>query len=151
MDNATHDEELSLKRSIKVYPAFDKRNPDSKKNYGVGSATVQFAVVGKEGVVSYSVFSGWYLPHIEKEWKTNGTFSRGVRHMSAGCNYHSRVPQYEGHTPIKNCTLLDGDACYCDGTSITNDLWLVLLEGGDEELFDELEIRYNQHFRQDGV
>ena len=56
-----------LERIIKFAPAFDKRDPDPKKNYGTHGVELKMVVKGSKGAVQFVLFTNWQLPHVTKE------------------------------------------------------------------------------------
>lgn len=55
-----------MKREILFKPAWDKTNPDPKKDYGVSCLTILFHVVGTKGVVEFELSTNWYQEHVMK-------------------------------------------------------------------------------------
>jgi hypothetical protein len=56
-----------LERITEFAPAFDKRDPDPKKNYGIHGVDLRMVLKGEEGAVQFVLFTGWMLPHVAKE------------------------------------------------------------------------------------
>jgi hypothetical protein len=59
-------ENKKLERIIEFTPAFDKRDPNPKKNYGVHGVELRFVVKGEAGAVQFLIFTNWHLPHVQK-------------------------------------------------------------------------------------
>jgi hypothetical protein len=59
--------EERFRKEITFSPAFDKRDPDPQKNYGVHGVEMRWLLHGPDGVVQFLVFTGWNLPHVTKE------------------------------------------------------------------------------------
>lgn len=127
-------------REIKFRPAFDRRDPDPRKNYGIHGMEICFVLQGPEGGITYTIYTHWMLPHVQKELdaKHSELFRSPV---SAGLDGHWKVPQYEGQPPMKNCQLTGGD-CYCDGTALTDDVFQLLVREGEEAVWKLMESRY---------
>jgi hypothetical protein len=132
--------ENELKRSVEVYPAYDKRDSDPKKNYGIGSATLKFLLSGPKGTIQFAILTGWHLPHVEKELKRKG---HTVEPMGLDLGYHAHTQQYEGQEVMKgDCEYLGGP-CYYDGTSLgAETLFQTLLEKGMEAVWAKMQERY---------
>ena len=56
-----------MKRIVKFYPAWDRTDPDPKKNYGVRDIDLRFLVVGKDKAVEFQLSTNWYLEHVMKK------------------------------------------------------------------------------------
>lgn len=103
-----------LERITEWEPAFDKRNPDPKKNYGIHGATMRWVLKGPKGAIQFVVYTNWMLPHVTKE-QIKRSYKRAMERgekgfalemetfwqpMAADWGYHSRVPMYEGQEPM---------------------------------------------------
>jgi hypothetical protein len=95
--------EKRLKHLILGRGAFDERNPDPEKDYGIGGLKLCFAVVGARGAVELEVLTKWYLPHImeERMEKDSSMDLFMERTQPIGTIYfHSRKPQHEDSQPV---------------------------------------------------
>jgi len=130
-----------MEKIIKFYPAFDKRNPDPKKNYGIGTVIILFVLKGKEGAVQFKMHTGWYLPGIEKIDKP----------QAWDLGYHSYSPMYDGQPVIQdNCEWLDDKPCYYDGSTLNAKPILdILIREGCESVWRELKNYYKSIFGKD--
>lgn len=54
-------------KSLELIPAFDKRDPDPQRNYGVGCSMLGFVLKGPKGAVRWAMFTGLNLPHVVGE------------------------------------------------------------------------------------
>lgn len=141
-----------MERRIEFRPAFDRRDSDPKKDYGVHGVDLAFYLVGDEGVVQFVLFTNWHLPHVQQERDEAAASDAGFLHlmchpMPADLGYHSRVPRYEGQTAMSGgCRLLNGP-CYYDGSSLNAQrVYEILLEKGDAGVWAELEDYYREIF-----
>lgn len=131
----------TFERIIRIIPAFDKRNPDPSKNYGIGSVRMLFVLKGDKGAVTFSCSTGMYLPqqvaeHGSKPW-------RGWQPMGFGVWYCSPHPTHEHQSPREACEWLDGKPCYGGGSCLASDeVMPVLLNEGDEGVWRKLEEFY---------
>jgi hypothetical protein len=160
-----------LEREIRFRPAYDKRDPDPKKNYGIHGVEMCWYLKGAAGTVQFIVFTNWHLPHVAKETDTRilkeaqmgvelkeyssmATAPRKLDRCSLHCSYHptpadlgfhSKVEMYEGQKQMMdNCEMiLGGGPCYYDGSGMqAEELFKLLVEQGDEAVWQEMEARY---------
>lgn len=96
---------LPLERITLFRPAFDKRNLDPKKNYGIGSVVCVMILKGKKGAVHFTFSTGILLPKTIDEYIKDGKAhyeSHSFGHyflnkpMGYDVGYHARRPQYKG-------------------------------------------------------
>jgi len=141
-----------MERRIEFGAAYDKRDADPKKNYGIHGVTISFYLIGDEGAVQFVVYSNWQLPHVQAEFDAKGV--DGMRDpcwrykpMAADLGYHSPKPTYEGQTPMSGeCHLLGGE-CFYDGSTLNAEpVFDRLLKEGSDGVWDELESFYKDIF-----
>ena len=139
-----------LERRIDFTPAFDRRNADPKKNYGIHGVEMRWYLIGPRGVIQFVVYTGWMLPQIyeEEAYKSRDlsiirTLSRP---MAADLGYHSPIPKYEYQLKMEECQFFEG-GCYYDGSSLAADriLQLLIAKGG-EAVWLEMEEYYLEQF-----
>lgn len=132
-----------MKQEIELMPAFDKRNLNPKKDYGIHGVEMRMILSGELGAVQFVVYTNWQLPHIdaEKGHREDGLFCKP---MGADVGYHSPTPQYEGQTSQDKCPYLDNKPCYYDGSGLAAESMLnnVLLPEGSEGVWKALKERY---------
>jgi hypothetical protein len=136
-------------RSVEFAPAFDKRDPNPAKNYGIHGVEMRFVLKGEQGAVVFEVFTNWHLPDVAKSLA--GRISRDYNPfepMGADVGYHSPTPQYEGQkVQSESCAYLDGKPCYYDGSGLAAETLLQrLIAEGDTAVWSALEERYNELF-----
>lgn len=140
---------MEFEKEIKFRPAFDRRNSDPNKNYGIHGVEMTFYLKGELGTIQFVVYTNWQLPHVQKESlsKCDGSYCH-LKPMATDIGYHSPVPQYEGQTlQSKSCSALDGKPCYYDGSSLNAEpIFEKLLSGGDDAVWAEMEEWYNNTF-----
>ena len=56
-----------MERILDIAGAFDKRNEDPAKNYGVHSTHIRMVIKGELGAVQFLVFSGRHIPTVTEE------------------------------------------------------------------------------------
>jgi hypothetical protein len=140
----------ALKRSTEFRAAFDRRDPDPSKNYGIHGVELKMLVRGSKGAIQFVVYTNWHLPHVTEELdnKLDRRFSHLSCHpMPSDLGYHSPVPLYEGQTSMGECKYLDGKECYYDGsTTNAEKVFEVLVRDGGEACWKELEDYYHSTF-----
>jgi hypothetical protein len=137
-------------RQVKFYPAYDKRNSDPKKNYGIHGVDMRFLLTGEKGVIQFVIFTNWYLPNVKEEFEAKRQFSQynAFTPMPADVGYHSYTPMYEGqNVASESCEYLGGKPCYYDGSGLyAETVFDVLVKDGDEAVWKLLEESYYDHF-----
>lgn len=69
----------NFERIVDIRPAFDKRDPDPAKDYGIGACRIAFVLKGPKGAVQFVIGTDWYLPHTQRQnrkWHVTGKKSR---------------------------------------------------------------------------
>lgn len=137
-------EKLTLERTVEMSPAYDKRDPDPTKNYGIGCVLITFILKGERGAVQFKMGSGWFLPQ-------NKNAHSDFYPSAWDKGYHSYIPRYDGQTTVTDsCHVLDGKPCYYDGSTLNAEPLLeVLLREGSEGIWRELEEYYKESFGYD--
>ncbi len=140
-----------MEKIIEFTPAFDKRNPDPNKNYGVHGVEIRFVLKGPLGATQFVLLTNWQLPHVQEEfdarrdWGPDGHF---LKPFPTDLGYHSPKPMYDGQEPMKGpCQYVDGGVCYYDGSSLAaDDVFKRLLAEGTSGVWNVLEETYNERF-----
>lgn len=141
---AGYAETENLQRIVKFSKAYDKRNPEASKNYGVGGVNCWMILKGDKGAVQFAFSTGIYLPHVLDEWEAKGYANKP---MGFDVGYHSPTPMYEGQTENDNCDLLPNGKCYYDGSGLRGEDWFkIFMEEGDEAIWKLLEEDYKERF-----
>jgi hypothetical protein len=142
---------MSFERIYKVRLPFDRRHPDSSKNYGVGALRIWFILKGKKGATHFLVGFPTYLPHVQEE--LNGTQSNSLNDIIGfEVGYHALEPQLEGHDiQQSSCDFLDGKPCCYDGSGLLADDWVKEIfsirgENPDKRVWQKLEAEYRERF-----
>ncbi len=130
----------SLEREVLITPGYDLRGK-GPRNYGIAGCTIFFYVKGPHGVIQCSIMTDWYL---QSARGTPAGHSQQNKPWITDIGYHAKEPQYEGHTKMTNCHLLE--ECYYDGTSL-NEKWEEgLINEGTKWLWPRLEQLYRSRF-----
>lgn len=138
----------TLRRVVRIAPAWNKRHTDPSKDYGVGAVTIYMALVGPKGAMSTRFSTGMYLPEVRRDWRdrAEGLSYDPTAPMGLGVDYHSTESRFEGQRE-NACDLLPGGRCYSDGSALAGDAMLdVLLRQGEDGVWRELEDRYRSRF-----
>jgi hypothetical protein len=136
-----------LERIVQFSPAFDKRDPDPKKDYGVGCVKLNMVVKGPNGAVNFCVQTGWFLPSVIANWKLSGMWCSSLEPLPSDLSWHSLTPQYAGHEQSKEaCAWLGyGVHCYCSSTIVgAQPVFDLMLIGGSEAVWRRLEEEYER-------
>jgi len=144
---------MTFERIIKIRPAYDKRDPDPRKDYGIHGCDLVMVLKGDAGAVSFILFTKWYLPHVTNELAHRSTNSpENIKclftPLPAGLDYHSPYPMYENQSLSTNeCEYLDGKPCYCDGSFLAADeVFEILLREGSDGVWAYLKNCYIRQF-----
>jgi hypothetical protein len=128
-------------------PAFDRRDPDPKKNYGIHGVEVRFLVGNEDGVVQFLLYTNWMLKHVQEEHREQYGHHVLMAPLPADLGYHSPTPKYEGHGSMGPCPYLNGRECYYDGSGLNAErIYWLLVEKGDEAMWKELEAYHAKLF-----
>jgi len=131
-----------MEKLVQFNPAYDKRDPDPTKNYGIHGVNIRMVLKGERGAVQFLIFTSWQLPEVQRSLRKQG------EPMAADFGYHSPVPMCENqHAITEECEYLDGKPCYYDGSSLyAEKVFERLLREGDEAVWKELEEYYIEKF-----
>ncbi len=128
-------------KEIFFTPAYDMRDPDPAKNYGIGAVKINFVLTGSKGVVCFLMSSGWYLP------SSHVSLEIALRPMGFDLGYHSPKKMFKGQTASK-CGYLPKGECYYDGSTLNSEpVLLALIEKGDIGVWEILEEYYKTTFK----
>lgn len=140
--------ETSYERIWRIFPAFDKRHADPRKNYGIHGCELRMVLKGPLGATQFVLYTNWHLAHVQAELDTK--LQERFPHLSchptpADRGYHWRTPRYEGQSPQDNCEFLDGAPCFYDGSSLNAEItYKALLAGGSDAAWADLEEFYRE-------
>lgn len=159
-----------MKRRIVFIPAFDRTDPDPKKNYGVGCLDLRFLVEGDKGVVEFHLLTQWYLKHVMKRRfkslkedvlarKEDFLIENFLDPYPADLCYYSPVRLSEDDSDWKNGVSYLGDKPCFYGYKYTDDngfvakevAYWILVEHGDEALWKYLEEYHKEVFGEDNA
>jgi hypothetical protein len=138
-----------FEKIVHVSPAFDKRDPNPSKNYGIGSCRITFILKGPKGAVQFMIGTDWYVPSAREHLRSfpKGPFDDQQKPMGWDVGYHSPRPMYEDQATMDNECHIIGGTCYYDGSSLRADEWVEpFVAGGTDWLWPELEKEYHRRF-----
>jgi hypothetical protein len=161
-----------VNRRIVFFPAYDRTDPDPKKDYGVGCLDLRFLVEGKSGTVEFELLTQWFQEHIMKRrldslkhdvWIVKQDFL--LRHFldpfPADVCYFSpkRISEDDSYWEKGVYYTLEGKPCYYgykykdekEDRPAREIACRKLVEEGDESLWKYLEDYYEEVFGKDSV
>lgn len=133
----------TLTREIKFFPGYDKLS----EGYGVGSVRLFFVLKGPKGALTFSLFTDFYPKSALERWEKEKRSKPYTPYYLGFLDYHSPTPTCDYQSSIESCPFLDGKRCYCDGTSLVDDLTELFITQGTDKLWAELEHRYKEYFQ----
>ncbi len=142
-----------FEKIISFRPAYDKRDPDPSKNYGIHGVDMRFIFRGDLGAIQFVLYTGWHLPHVQKDLLSRCRATPNycpINPLPADIGYHSPKPMFDGQgTMTDNCEWLDGKPCYYDGSGLNaEEYFQILVEKGDDGLWEAMEKYYNDTFKE---
>ena len=130
-------------------PAFDKRDPDPTKSYGIGAVKCFMVLKGKKGAVHFVFSTGMYLPETHRGWLSKPEFSihDAVKYMGFDVGYHSPCPMFDNQKISQEKCDWIGKPCYFDGSALRADKFMdTLIRKGSDSIWEMLEQDYNTNF-----
>jgi hypothetical protein len=137
-----------LTREVQFTPAYDKRDPNPTKSYGIHGVNITFYLKGPKGVAQFLIYTNWQLPSVSREargsCKPQDEYSWCPNEpMAADLGYHAPVPQYEDQSMMDHCDLLP-DGCYYDGSGLNaKRVFDLLVTNGGEAVWTALQEVYD--------
>lgn len=134
---------MELQKLTSFSPAFDKRDPNPHKNYGIHGVELRLLYGHADvGFVQFVLYTNWHLPHVQEEGFVTierYPFTYIQQPQPADLGFPSPVPQYEGQTPSDKCDLLTAGTCYYDGSGLNaKRIYDVLVAEGSDGVWSEL-------------
>jgi len=136
-----------MEKLILFSAAFDKRDPDPKKNYGIHGVELRMILKGELGAISFLLMTNWQLPHVQEKLNKD-VKSILCKPLPADISYHSPVAKYaDQEVSHDECPYLDGRPCYCDGSGLNAQYYYnALVAGGSDAFWQAMEAHYLQTF-----
>lgn len=155
-----------MNRRLVFFPAWDKSDPDPKKDYGVSCLELCFLVEGEKGIVEFQLLTNWYQEHVMERrlqsikkdvfaGKEDFLIKRFLRPFPADICHYSLVRLSEDDVHFSNgqSHIFNHQPCYYNykytdkSGLIAHDVaYELLVEHGDEALWKYLEDYYTEVF-----
>lgn len=151
-----NDASAGFEKIVQLTPAYDQRDPDPRKDYGVHGVDLIMILKGEKGATQFSLSTGWLLPQTvglpndgsyEELYKytelLHSSFTQRYYPMPTDLGYHAKEPQYEDQYVRNDCHILGGE-CYYDGSGLNAYIpFRELLTKGSDGVWVVLEKYYN--------
>lgn len=156
-----------MEKITTITPAWDKRDPNPEKNYGIHCCDLRMVLKGELGAVQFVLMTGWFTQNIREEYKSRNSNVMSLYPLPADVGYHSPVPRYEGQTrigevsfdvdsmsetekvPEKDLPICEylGKPCYYDGSGLAaEEVFNILTADGSDGVWKYLENYYIKVF-----
>lgn len=131
-------------RAVRFTPAFH-RCTDPKGNYGIGDVHMMWMLRVDDWAMAWDVSTDWGLP--DAEFRAAAPTCKHPMHRTfpsrggsgGAVDWHSPVPQYEGHEKRSDSCELTGGPCYVDtGFLLGDELFRLLRIEGDDAVWARL-------------
>lgn len=137
-----------FERIIEFVPAFDRRDKNPAKNYGIHGVELRFILKNESGAVQFVLYSGMHAKSVRDEHRHDLGWA-GNMSMAADLGYHAPTPQYESHTSKADCPYLDGRPCFYDGSGLDAEKpFTVFTDEGEDALWAYLAEYHKEIFPQ---
>ena len=141
-----------LEHWVEAHAAYDRRDDDPAKNYGINGVELRWVARGDRGAVHFLMGTGWNLPDVQEE--LDGKRDERFPHLFC----HPRGYDLGFHSPTaagelayldakRDCDLLPSGQCFGDGSALAGDSVLkALIEGGSDAVWKLLDEYYDETF-----
>ena len=140
----------NVERIVEFSPAYDRRNADPHKDFGIAAVAIRFVLKGTLGAVQFLIGTGWYPKALQEQIAQRDAERNwfDTKPLAWDLGYHSRKPLHDDQLVITHgCTYLDGAPCYYDGSALQAEpIRDRLLEEGDKGVWAALEEYYVRIF-----
>jgi len=121
-----------FERRVEFTAAYDKRNADPKRNYGIHGVNALFTLIGDLGAVRFVLFTSWELDVLAQRAP-----------LPAQIEIHAMRKRWAPNTEGEDCDLLPGGKCFASCYyQLADDAYTALVEGGSEGLWGWMEQIY---------
>jgi hypothetical protein len=129
-------------------PAWDKRDPNPSKNYGVHGVHITFTIRKDGEGLTFSIGTNWHLPHVQLETDNRPSDSRFPflfhKPLAFGVDIHLKTKPNEYSPHREHCEVTGGE-CWSKGSALLGEEFLqTLIEKGDEALFRRMELQFEE-------
>lgn len=147
---------MKLHREFKIYPGWDKRSNDPKKDYGIHGCELAFYVhdARKSRWVQFKLSTDWLPLNVQKERMGKDVIGQhpdvlqvviGEQPNGIDLGYHSPKKMYKDQTKME-CDLRGG-YCYYDGSGLAaDDIRNIMLEKGSDGVWEAVEAYWHEVF-----
>lgn len=134
---------LGFVRKVEMSAAWDRRDPDPSKDYGVHGVELRTILIGPGGAVEFVLFTNWTLRLTTAEFY--GSDYQVLPPMPASLTIHSKAPMYTGDEPTESRCKYTGGLCYGDTSGLAAQrVFKALVKGGSEAAWKILEEYYRE-------
>lgn len=132
-----------LEESVQFEPGYNCPVPGGK-GHGVHGMQITWLLKGPLAAVELSVSTDWIPGELRPGHGLSPLGYRLQQNLHGwGIGYHTRHPQYGGHTPSRNCELAGGVPCYYDRhLSGADPVIPEFVRRGEQAVWDVLEAEY---------
>lgn len=146
-----------LERLVRVSPAWDRRSPNPRQDYGWRGMDLHWILRGSKGAVEWTVGTNWVVQAMVPEtqswndawlmyWRGQSDRQTLIAHA------YVHQPQYpEGYLHGGVCEYLETEWCYCneirvfgEGAVQARDLYWILVEQSDAAFWAAMQPYYDQ-------
>lgn len=130
---------------IFLTPAFEARDPDPHKDYGIGGVHMTFAERRGDMVIDCSFFTDWHLPNVQKRLANKSDNYYSLKPMCNGIYWHrpARTSEYQSHS--RDCALRGGNCFGYVGSALYGDkITERLLSEGGSGVWDEIDKAFEE-------
>ena len=121
-------------KEVLFMKAFDKRDDDPNKDYGIHGVDIHFTLRGTKGAVSFVVFTHWHL--------NQAMFSKINRADGAGMSTHIPATAEDIEDPdtytVEDCYCIGGQDCYGSTYHDTESTFQRLVEEGHDGVWEDM-------------
>ena len=137
-----------FERIVEFTAAYDRRNIDPAKNYGVHGVEMRLVLKGPKGAVHFLLYTNWHLPHVAAAFEDKPFL---LAPTPAEVGYHSPVPLrgWQTEPATETCDYLGGVPCYYASSGLAADAaFAALVERGNDGIWGYLESYYQDIFEE---
>jgi hypothetical protein len=130
-----------FERRVVFHPAWDKRDPDPKKDCGIHGVEIVFGLIGAKGAITFTLYTNWDLPEVRPMRSPPRSAP-----MPADLGRHSYIKLYSCDAKRDDCDwLAGGKPCYYEGSTLAAEpVFERLLREGDAGVWAALEETYRR-------
>lgn len=135
---------------VELTPAFDKRDKNPAKNYGIHNVELRMILRGPLGATQFVLYTNWQLPHVTQEMIDDnyGHDSTKIKvcflPLPADLGYHWNTRRYDTQHS-QPCKYTKSGKCYYDGSGLNAyRIYEVLIREGSDGVWRELKEYYDR-------